>query len=110
MLENILPSLYLPLIMSATTPRMLSYLRAISLEPPSCTLLTKDSGKVEVQGHLLSTLSPYLASLLAHVGPSFPFMSLPFSQKLVRALFSSLIQNQPLGDETLQIATILWNA
>ena len=93
--------------MSATTPPMLSYLRAISLESPSCTLLTEDGGKVEVQAHLLSTLSPFLASLLAHIGPSFPFMSLPFSEKLVRGLFSSLVQNQPSGDESLEIATIL---
>ena len=112
MLENILFSLYLPLTMSATTqsitPPMLSHLRAISLEPPTCSLVTKEGGKVEVQAHLLSTLSPFLASLLAQqAATSFPSLSLPFSENLVRSLFSSLVQNQPLGVETLEIARIL---
>ena len=54
--------------MTTTERNMQPYLRAISLEAPSCTLLTTDLGKVEVQAHLLSTLSPFLASLLAQAG------------------------------------------
>ena len=95
--------------MPTTEPQlqMLPILRAISLEAPSCTLLTTDLGKVEVQAHLLSTLSPFLASLLAQAGPSSPVISLPFSENLVRGLFSCLVQNEPLSCETLEIATIL---
>ena len=72
--------------MSTTESQMQPYLRAISQEAPSCTLLTKDKGKVEVQAHLLSTLSPFLASLLAQAGPSSPAISLPFSENLLDIL------------------------
>ena len=65
---GICDSFELALAMSTTFPPVLHHLKAISQEAPSCTLLTKDKGKVEVQAHLLSTLSPFLASLLAQAG------------------------------------------
>ena len=40
-------------------------------------------------------------------GDSLPFISLPFPESLVRCLFSSLVQNEQLGDEALDIANIL---
>ena len=54
--------------MPATSPSIPAYLESITKEAATCTLLTKDGGKVEVQAHLLSALSPLLACLLAQVG------------------------------------------
>ena len=56
--------------MPATSPSpcIPAYLESITREAATCTLLTKDGGKVEVQAHLLSALSPFLACLLAQVG------------------------------------------
>ena len=56
--------------MPATSPSpcIPAYLESITKEAATCTLLTKDGGKVEVQAHLLSALSPFLACLIAQVG------------------------------------------
>ena len=95
---------------------LLPHLKTISKEPPSCTLLTLDGGRVEVathisplafvyslalfwafsyfavvnsvpihqvQSHLLSLLSPFLASLLAQAG-HLPTISIPCSESLLR--------------------------
>ena len=87
-----------------------SYLAAISLETPSCCLLTNDGGRFQVyflshlhahftcfhsfplfqvQPHLLSVLSPFLATLLAQVG-NLPILSLPCSEKILRLNFDLL--------------------
>ena len=93
---------------------LLPHLKAISKEPPSCTLVTLEGGRVEVathispsdfvssltlfcvfsyfvvtkstnkvQSHLLSLLSPFLASLLAQAG-HLPTISIPCSESLLR--------------------------
>ena len=106
-----------------TSHPLLPYLKAISQEPPSCTLLTNDGGRLQVksqtgtscltpfsspptnylsvlqvkfsplqvQSHLLSVLSPFLAALLAQAGPQ-PAISLPCDETLLRSGFSTLIQ------------------
>ena len=53
---------------TSPSPSIPAYLESITKEAATCTLLTKDGGKVEVQAHLLSALSPFLACLLAQVG------------------------------------------
>ena len=53
---------------TSPSPSIPAYLELITKEAATCTLLTKDGGKVEVQAHLLSALSPFLACLLAQVG------------------------------------------
>ena len=53
---------------TSPSPSTPAYLESITKEAATCTLLTKDGGKVEVQAHLLSALSPFLACLLAQVG------------------------------------------
>ena len=53
---------------TSPTPSTPAYMDSITKEAATCTLLTKDGGKVEVQAHLLSALSPFLACLLAQVG------------------------------------------
>ena len=53
---------------TSPSPSIPAYLESITREATTCTLLTKDGGKVEVQAHLLSALSPFLACLLAQVG------------------------------------------
>ena len=53
---------------TSPSPSTPAYLESITEEAATCTLLTKDGGKVEVQAHLLSALSPLLACLLAQVG------------------------------------------
>ena len=114
------PSDQMPARMTAPHP-LLPHLKAISLESPSCTLLTKDKGRMEVlcsfsapslsifsafffqvQSHLLSILSPFLATLLAQAGPR-PTISLPCSETALRSecslvtspkgLFSKYVHN-----------------
>ena len=103
--------------------RLLPHLKTISLELPSCTLLSKDGSRLEVllmpyffknypcqslartscsymnlqisffpnfqvQAHLLSLLSPFLAALLAQAGPN-PAISLPCSGIVLRSLSPS---------------------
>ena len=96
------PSHHMPAMM-ATPHLLLPHLKAISLESASCTLLTKDGGRLEVlcsfsapslsifsacffqvQSHLLSILSPFLATLLAQAGPR-PTISLPCSETALRS-------------------------
>ena len=89
----------------ATPHPHLQHLKAISQEQPTCTLFTSDGGRMEVlvkiqsyfvpvspwklffsfqvQSHLLSLLSPFLASLLAQAGPQ-PIISLPYTDAVLR--------------------------
>ena len=53
---------------TSPSPSTPAYMESITKEAATCTLLTKDGTKVEVQAHLLSALSPFLACLLAQVG------------------------------------------
>ena len=108
-------SYLLKLEMISTAHPLLIYLEAISQEVPSCTLLTNDGGRLQVrrkpthsifiplslpfqlffsrylqvQAHLLSVLSPFLAALLAQAGPT-PTISLPCSETLLRSQFFSI--------------------
>ena len=63
------------------------------MEATSCTLVTKEGEVVEVQAHLLSLLSPLLATLLSQAGPH-PSLSLPCSSKQLRSLLSSLLREE----------------
>ena len=79
---------------------LLPYLQEISRETASCTLLTDDGGRLQVeilspvkldleissqvQSQLLSLLSPFLATLLAQAGPH-PAISVPCSEVLCRS-------------------------
>jgi len=80
-----------------------SHLRSISLEAPSCTLLTMEGGQVEVQAPLLALTSPLLATLLAQAGPHSPHLSLPCTSSSLSSLLASLVEGKggTRGDQEL---------
>ena len=88
------------------SPSLLSHLQYITSQPPSCTLVTWDQEQVEVQSHLLSLLSPLLASLLAQVGDR-PYLSIPCTASQIRKLLNSLVNGENVGREDTIIANVL---
>ena len=88
------------------SPSLLSHLQYITSQPPSCTLVTCDQEQVEVQSHLLSLLSPLLASLLAQVGDC-PYLSIPCTASQIRKILNSIVNGENVGSEDTILANIL---
>ena len=88
------------------SPSLLSHLQYITSQPPSCTLVTWDQEQVEVQSHLLSLLSPLLASLLTQVGDC-PYLSIPCTAIQIRKLLNSIVNGENVGREDSTLANVL---
>jgi len=65
-------------------------LKTISVQPPDTTLITSEGEHIRTQQHLLSAVSPFLASLLAQAGHFGAAISVPFSSEEVRYVIHKL--------------------
>jgi hypothetical protein len=75
-------------------------LRFISSQPTDTTIITSDGEHIPTQQHLLSAVSPYLASLLAQAGQGGGLsISLPFDSHVVRLVLHTIVSVEEEGDE-----------
>ena len=87
----------------------LQYLRtnllSITSQPHDTSLITSDSVHLPAHQHLLSAVSPYLASLLAQAGHATTIF-LPFTSKVVTRVMQLLVAEQEEFDNTIDAEVV----